>query len=94
MNFEINESRIHFPHNHSDNALALIHGFLTTRTIAKIILIYIVGLIRGNHCNKPCALIIFLNFNLETKVGNAGIYKFCSTCIAFYFFNIKFKLLC
>ena len=43
-----------------------------------------------NHCNKPCALIMFLNFDLETEVGNGGIYKFCSTCIAFYFLNIKF----
>ena len=84
------KTRIHFTHNHSDNALALMHGFLTTRTIAKIILIYIIALIQVNHCNKPCALIMFLNFDLETEVGNGGIYKFCSTCIAFYFLNIKF----
>ena len=94
MNFEINENQNTFPHNHCDNALALIRGFLTTRKIGKIILIYIVALIRVNHCNKPCAMIIFLNFNLETEVGNGGIYKFCSSCIALYFFNIKFKLLC
>ena len=94
MNFEINENQNNFPHNHSDNALALIHGFLTTRTIAKIILISIVALIRGNHYNKPCALTIFLNFNLDIEVGNGGIYRVCLTCIALYYLNVKFKLLC
>ena len=59
MNFEINENQNTFPHNHSDNGLALIHGFLTTWKIGKIILTYIVALIRFNHCNKPCALNIF-----------------------------------
>ena len=94
MNFEINGNQNTFPHNRSDNAVALIHGFLTTRKVGKIILIDIVALIRVNHCNKPCALIVFLNFNLETEVENGGIYKFCSTCIALYLFDIKFKLLC
>ena len=94
MNFEINGNQNTFPHNRSDNAVALIHGFLTTRKVGKIILIDIVALIRVNHCNKPCALIAFLNFNLETEVGSGGIYKFCSTCIALYFFDLKFKLLC
>ena len=70
------KSRIHFTDNHSDNALTLIHGFLTTRTIAKTILVYIVALIRVNHCNKPCALVMFLNFNLETELWNGGFINF------------------